>query len=85
MLVFVVESTEPGTKRSELLQRCVINYQAASLPLRLFGRSRIPESQHGRGQKGPLWVTQSNPLPKQSHPEQAARDRVQPGTTESGI
>jgi len=25
---------------------------------------RIPESQHGRGWKGPLWVTQPNALPK---------------------
>ena len=33
---------------------------------------RISESQHGRGWQGPLWVTQSNPLPKQGHPEQAA-------------
>jgi len=37
------------------------------------------ESQHGRGWKGPLWVTQSNPLPKQGHPQQAAQDRVQAG------
>ena len=27
----------------------------------------ITESQNGRGWKGPLWVTQSNPLPKQGH------------------
>jgi len=33
---------------------------------------RITESQHGRGWQGPLWVTQSKPLPKQGHPEQAA-------------
>ena len=33
------------------------------------------ESQHGRGWQGPLWVTQSNPLPKQGHPEQAAGSR----------
>ena len=31
------------------------------------------------GWKGPLWVTQSNPLPKQGHPEQAAQDLVQAG------
>ena len=37
------------------------------------------ESQHGRGWKGPLWVIQSNPLPKQGHPEQAAQDLVQAG------
>ena len=39
----------------------------------------ITESQHGRGWQGPLWVTQSNPLPKQGHPEQAAQDLVQVG------
>ena len=37
------------------------------------------ESQNGRGWKGPLWVTQSNPLPKQGHPEQAAQHRIQAG------
>ena len=40
---------------------------------------RISESQHGGGWQGPLWVTQSNPLPKQGHPEQAAQHRVQAG------
>jgi len=39
----------------------------------------VTESQNGGGWKGPLWVTQSNPLPKQGHPEQAAQDRVQAG------
>jgi len=39
----------------------------------------MTESHHGRGWKGPLWGTQSNPLPKQGHPEQAAQDRVQAG------
>jgi len=39
----------------------------------------LTESQHGRGWKGPLWVIQSNPLPKQGHPEQAAQDLVQVG------
>ena len=39
----------------------------------------ITESQHGWGWKGPLWVTQSNPLPKQGHPEPAAQHRVQAG------
>ena len=34
----------------------------------------IADSQNGGGRKGPLWVTQSNPLPKQGHPEQAAQD-----------
>jgi len=42
-------------------------------------RHRITESQHGRGWKGPLWVTQPNPLPKQGHLRQAAQDRVQAG------
>ena len=37
------------------------------------------ESQNGQGWQGPLWVTQSNPLPKQGHPEQAAQHRVQAG------
>ena len=40
---------------------------------------RITESQNGRGWKGPLWVTQPNPLPKQGHPERAAQDLVQAG------
>jgi len=40
---------------------------------------RIPESQHGRGWQGPLWVPQPSPLPKQGHPEQAAQDRGQAG------
>ena len=40
---------------------------------------RITESQKGKGWKGPLWVTQSNPLPKQGHLQQAAQDRVQAG------
>ena len=44
-----------------------------------LGPHRIPESQHGRGWKGPLWVTQPNPLPKQGHPVQAAQDLVQVG------
>ena len=39
----------------------------------------MTESQHGRGGKGPLWVTQPNPLPKQGHPQQAAQHRVQAG------
>jgi len=30
----------------------------------------LTESQNVRGWKGPLWVTQSNPLPKQGHPGQ---------------
>ena len=29
--------------------------------------------------RSPLWVTQSNPLPKQGHPEQAVQDLVQVG------
>jgi len=39
----------------------------------------LTESQTGRGWKGPLWVTQPNPLPKQGHPEQAAQELVQAG------
>jgi len=39
----------------------------------------LTESQNVQGWKGPLWVTQPNPLPKQGHPEQAAQDRVQAG------
>jgi len=37
------------------------------------------ESQNGRGWKGPLCITQSNTLPKQGHPEQAAQHLVQVG------
>ena len=43
------------------------------------GAAIATESQNVRGWKGPLWVTQSNPLPKQDHPEQAAQHRVQAG------
>ena len=39
----------------------------------------ITESQNGRGWQGPLWVTQSNPLPKQGHLQQAVEDLVQAG------
>jgi len=37
------------------------------------------ESQHDGGWKGPLEITQSSPLPKQGHPEQAAQDCFQTG------
>jgi len=37
----------------------------------------VTESQNGRGWKGPLWVTQPNPLPKQGHLQQAAQHRIQ--------
>ena len=37
---------------------------------------QVTESQNGRGWKGPLWVTQPNPLPKQGHPQQAAQDLI---------
>jgi len=40
---------------------------------------RHSESQNGRGWKGPLWVIQSKPLPKQGHLQQIAEDRVQAG------
>jgi len=43
------------------------------------GRMEITESQNGQGWKGPLWVTQSNALPKLGHPEPAAQHRVQAG------
>ena len=41
--------------------------------------TKVTESQNGRGWQGPLWLTQSNPLPKQGHPQQAAQHRVQAG------
>ena len=44
-----------------------------------WGRGNFTESQSGRGWKGPLWVTQSNPLLKQGHPEQGAQDLVRAG------
>ena len=45
---------------------------------RSFPGSAAPtESQNVQGWQGPLWVTQSNPLPKQGHPEQAAQDLIQ--------
>jgi len=47
----------------------------AKISLKLF----TSESQNGRGWKGPLGVTQPNPLPKQGHPEQVAQDLVQAG------
>ena len=55
----------------------------SALKINLLGRSlfycRITESQNVRGWKGPLWVTQPNPLPKQGHLQQAAWDFVQEG------
>jgi len=45
----------------------------------LLSPHRITESQHGRGWKGPLWVTQPNPLLKQGLLQQAAQDHVQAG------
>jgi len=48
--------------------------------LKRFCRSGTDiESQNSGGWKGPLWVIQSNPLPKQGHPEPAAQDIVQAG------
>ena len=47
--------------------------------LRLTLQHRITESQNGRGWKRSLWVTQPNPLPKQSHLQQAVEDLVQAG------
>jgi len=53
------------------------------LPLSLIKHKclklNVTESQNGWSWKGPLWVTQSNPLPKQGHPQQAAQDRGQAG------
>ena len=49
------------------------------LPVERCGRDRIPGSQNVGGWKGPLWVTQSNPLPKQGHPQQAAQHHGQAG------
>ena len=46
---------------------------------RVAKMGRITESQNVRGWKGPLWVTQPKPLPKQGHPQQAAQHRVQAG------
>jgi len=43
------------------------------------GKDLWRSQNHGRGRKGPLWVTQSNPLPNQGHPEQAAQHHVQAG------
>ena len=37
------------------------------------------ESQNGQGWKGPLWVTQSKPLPKQGHLQYVVEDLVQVG------
>ena len=71
------ESRSTGDK-SSLMPLC---RQTAELPASAYLEMprRIPESQHGRGWKGPLWVTQPNPLPKQGHPEQAAQHGVQAG------
>ena len=54
-------------------------HAAACLTNEVADSAEATESQHGRGWQGPLWVTQSNPLPKQGHPEQAAQHRVQTG------
>jgi len=40
------------------------------------GLAALDAVQDGRGWKGPLRVTQSNPLLKQGHSEQAAQDHV---------
>ena len=63
-----------------LLQACQRQLGASGCVAQLSrGSHKITESQNGRGWKGPLWVTQLNPLPKQGHPEQAAQHRVQAG------
>jgi len=38
-----------------------------ALPAPVLEPTRVTESQNSRGWKGPLWVTQSKPLPKQGH------------------
>jgi len=43
------------------------------------GMGVVTESQNIQGWKGPLWVTQPNPLLKQGHPQQAAQHHVQAG------
>jgi len=61
-------------------QRGLVSLRAGKKRKQMKGCSlQITESQNGRGWKGPLWVTQSNPLPKQGHPEQAAQELVQVG------
>ena len=65
-----------GRVTSELLQQSSPTREESTC---LSGMGTSSESQNGSGWKGPLWVTQSNPLPKQGHPEQAAQHRVQAG------
>jgi len=47
------------------------------MPVNTGDREVFP--QNVRGWKGPLWVTQSNPLQKQGHLQQAAQGCVQVG------
>jgi len=49
------------------------------LLVRLVGIFKRGESPNGMGWKGPLWVIQSNPLPKQDLLQQAAQDWIQTG------
>jgi len=79
-----IQWTEMPGKRSHRLPGAFCVYQRERLKKispgsKLASREPIAESQHGRGWQGPLWVTQSNPLPKQGHPEQAAQNRGQAG------
>ena len=50
------------------IARLLAKQPVAATVLAASGRvTAETESQNGRGWKGPLWVTQSNPLPKQGH------------------
>ena len=57
----------------------LIQYLKAAVLEASLDYHRITVSRHGRGWKGPLRVTQPNPLPKQGHPEQGAQHRGQAG------
>ena len=57
-----------GSGRSSLNEpRTILYLQPRSSRI----RKHFTESQHVRDWKGPLWVTQSKPLPKQGHLQQA--------------
>ena len=58
---------------------CFTECSGEGLSARGLEHCGVTESRNGRGWQGPLWVTQSNPLPKQGHPEQAAQHRGQTG------
>jgi len=108
MLCFQWNCRWQGLNQTPALDSDGIGFPDWRMPSEIYCRdlraawlSGIPgtTSQNGRGWKGPLWVTQPNPLPKQGHPEQAAQHHVQagreylqrrrlhrlPGQTESGL